>query len=74
MGAGITWVLLPCLTSVGFTGSASVGGGAGSQSHGHLSACRDDLRPTAIVTQLPVAIGSAVAGLEGTAPIGRGWG
>lgn len=27
LGAGITWVLLPCLTSVRVTGSASAGGG-----------------------------------------------
>lgn len=54
--------------------------GARLWGHEHLSDCRDGVSgPTAIVAQLPVAIGTTVArsqasGAAGTASVGRGWG
>ena len=65
MGAGIAWVLLPCLTSLRVTGSPSAGEGARFRSHEHLSDHRDGVSgPTAIVAQLPVATGTAAAGSQ----------
>lgn len=82
VGAGITWVLLPCLAFVRFTGSASVGGGGRGQSHWHLSGWRDGVPgPTTIVAQLPEAVGTTVArrlescslGLQALLLCAEGW-